>query len=101
MNRYGVDALPVVAEPVHDLRVGEVRGTIAVAALAAALADGRARTDDPVAEHMEAPLPMIGARTSLREALARLSEEPTLLVARGGQVAGILTLHDLLAYTTA
>ena len=49
MNRYGVDALPVILEPRHDLRIGEVRGTVSTAALADALAEGRATAQTPVA----------------------------------------------------
>lgn len=101
MTRYGVDALPVVAEPRHDLRIGEVRGTVSAHDLAARLADGRVSPDSEVADAMGAALPLIGAATGLREAARRLLEDPTLLVARGGTVVGVLTLHDVLAYATA
>ena len=37
----------------------------------------------------------------LQQAARRLLEDPTLLVARGGTVVGVLTLHDVLAYATA
>lgn len=101
LNRYGVDALPVIAEPRHDLRVNEVRGTVSAAALAAGLAAGRIGPDTPVGEAMEPALPGVGARTGLRAAARRLQEERTLLVMDAGIVQGVVTLHDVLAYVTA
>ena len=101
LNRYVVDALPVVAAPRHDLRVGEVRGTVSAAALAAGLATGRITPDTPVGEAMEPALPGVGARTGLRAAALRLQEERTLLVMDAGVVQGVVTLHDVLAYVTA
>ena len=101
MNRYGVDALPVVAEPRHDLRLGEVRGTVTVDALSAGLASGEVGAQDAVESLMGPVLPIVGAQASVRQVAARLQTEDTLLVTRGGAVAGIVTLHDLLAYVTA
>ncbi len=101
MNRYGVDALPVVAEPRHDLRIGEVRGTVSAAALGEVLAAGRVHPDTPVAEAMGPVLPCIGARTPLRAVARRLAQDPTLLVLSAGRVAGVVTLHDVLAHVTA
>lgn len=101
MNRYGVDALPVVAEPRHDLRIGEVRGTVTVGALSAALASGQVAAGDAVEALMGPMLPIVGAHATVRQVAERLQSEDTLLVIRGGVVAGIVTLHDLLAYVTA
>ncbi|CAM3789677.1 pyridoxal-phosphate dependent enzyme [Micrococcus flavus] len=101
LNRYGVDGLPVIAEPRHDLRVGEVRGTVSAAALAAGLAAGRITGETPVGEAMEPALPGVGARTGLRAAARRLQDERTLLVMDAGVVQGVVTLHDVLAYVTA
>jgi len=101
MNRYGVDALPVVAEPRHDLRIGEVRGTVTVDALSASLASGAVGAQDAVESLMGPMLPIVGAQTSVRDVAQRLQSDATVLVVRGGVVAGIVTLHDLLAYVTA
>lgn len=101
MNRYGVDALPVVSEPRHDLRIGEVRGTVTVDALSAGLASGQVGAGDAVEALMGPMLPIVGAQASVRQVAERLQSEHTLLVVRGGVVAGIVTLHDLLAYVTA
>ncbi|MDO5635174.1 MAG: pyridoxal-phosphate dependent enzyme [Micrococcus sp.] len=101
LTRYGVDALPVVPQLRHDLRIGEIRGTVSAAALAEALATGAVSPDSPVGEIMADTLPTIGASTSLTQAKQRLAEHPTLLVCHGGHVQGILTLHDVLAYVTA
>ena len=101
MNRYGVDALPVILEPRHDLRIGEVRGTVSSAALADALAEGRATAQTPVADVMGPVLPCLGARTPLRAVARRLAQDPVLLVLEAGRVQGVVTLHDVLAHVTA
>lgn len=101
MNRYGVDALPVILEPRHDLRIGEVRGTVSAAALADALAAGRASAQTPVADVMGPVPPCLGARTPLRAVARRLAQDPVLLVLEAGRVQGVVTLHDVLAHVTA
>ncbi|MDY6055192.1 pyridoxal-phosphate dependent enzyme [Micrococcus sp.] len=99
--RYGVDALPVIAEPRHDLRINEVHGTVRAESLAAGLASGRLAPGAPVSSAMAGPLSSIGAATGLREAARRLQSEDALLVVDAGLVRGIVSLHDLLAYVTA
>lgn len=101
LARYGVDALPVIAEPRHDLRINEVRGTVSAPALAAALAAGRVQPGSAVSDVMEPALPSVGAATTLRAAARRLQEDPILLVMDAGIVQGVVTLHDVLVYATA
>ncbi len=102
MTRYGVDALPVVGAPRDDLRTGEVHGTVQVTGLAELLASGQARPQDPVGEHAGPPLPRVNVSAPLADARERLEETglPALLAMQDGVVAGIVTLHDLLAHVT-
>ena len=102
MNRYGVDALPVVGAPRDDLRTGEIHGTVQVTGLAELLASGQAGPQEPVGEHAGPALPRVNVSSTLIEARERLEDTgaPALLAMQDGVVAGIVTLHDLLAHVT-
>jgi len=97
MNRYGVDALPVVGAPRDDLRVGEVLGSVTVAGLSDLLASGAARPGDAVLEHAGPALPRLNVHSTLARAREALRSAPAVMATRNGVVAGIITLHDLLA----
>lgn len=97
MNRYGVDALPVVGAPRDDLRVGEILGAVDVATLTDLLASGRARPTDTVFEHIGAPLPRVNVNAPLASAREALRSAPAVMATHQGVVTGIVTLHDLLA----
>ncbi|NUL49224.1 cystathionine beta-synthase [Cellulosimicrobium funkei] len=97
MNRYGVDALPVVGSPRDDLRVGEILGAVDVATLTDLLASGRARPSDPVFDHVGAPLPRVNVNAPLSSAREALRSAPAVMATHQGVVTGIVTLHDLLA----
>ncbi len=102
MNRFGVDALPVVGAPRDDLRAGEIHGTVQVTGLAELLASGQAGPQEPVGEHAGPALPRVNVSSTLIEARERLEDTgaPALLAMQDGVVAGIVTLHDLLAHVT-
>ena len=97
MNRYGVDALPVVGAPRDDLRVGEILGAVDVATLTDLLASGRARPTDTVFDHVGAPLPKVNVNAPLSSAREALRTAPAVMATHQGVVTGIVTLHDLLA----
>lgn len=97
MNRYGVDALPVVNAPRDDLRVGEILGSVDVATLSELLASGRAAPADSVFDHVGAPLPKVNVDADLIAAREALRSAPAVMATHHGVVAGIVTLHDLLA----
>ncbi|MGM7671390.1 cystathionine beta-synthase [Microbacterium sp. A93] len=97
MNRYGVDALPVVGAPRDDLRVGEILGAVDVITLTDLLASGRARPTDTVSDHVGAPLPKVNVNAPLSSAREALRSAPAVMATHQGVVTGIVTLHDLLA----
>ncbi|HRO29949.1 MULTISPECIES: cystathionine beta-synthase [Micrococcaceae] len=97
MNRFGVDALPVVSAPRDDLRVGEVLGAVDVGALTDLLASGRALPTDAVLDHAGPALPKVNVHATLAQAREALRTAPALMATHHGVVTGIVTLHDLLA----
>ena len=98
MNRFGVDALPVVSAPRDDLRVGEILGAVDVASLTELLAGGRARPTDAVLDHAGPNLPMVNVHASLDRVREALRTAPAVMATHRGVVTGVVTLHDLLAH---
>ena len=76
----------------------EVAGAVAERDLLDALVAGRATPDDPIAAHMSAPLPVIGAGEPVSAAAATLEKAGAALVHVDGKPAAVLTRQDLLAY---
>jgi cystathionine beta-synthase len=97
LQEYGVSQIPVVrAEP--PIVAAEVAGSISERNLLEALFSGQARMVDPVAQHMDEPLPTVGTSESVGEAVARLEKADALLVQEDGKPVGVVTRQDLLAY---
>jgi cystathionine beta-synthase len=88
----------------HGLSAAEVTGSFSPARLAADLAAGRVRGDDPVTAHADTPLPMVGIGQSVPAALDALGTEGTspdaALVLRDGRAHTILTRTKLLSALT-
>ncbi|MBO0802449.1 MAG: cystathionine beta-synthase [Nocardiopsaceae bacterium] len=97
LREYDVSQLPVVREE-PPLMAAEVAGAVAERDLLDALVAGRARPDDPIAEHMSEPLPVIGAGEPVSAAAATLEKAGAALVHVDGKPAAVLTRQDLLAY---
>ena len=68
----------------------------AVAEVLSAVYEGRASLTDPVSQHMEAPLPLLGSGESLDDAQELLSANDAVMVIEDGKPLGVLTRHDLL-----
>ena len=97
LREYDVSQLPVVnSEP--PVMAAEVAGAVAERDLLDALVAGRARPDDPIADHMSDPLPVIGAGEPVSAAAATLEKSGAALVHADGKPAAVLTRQDLLAY---
>jgi cystathionine beta-synthase len=97
LREFGVSQVPVVrAEP--PLMAAEVVGSVSERALLDALFTGRAHLSDPVEQHMEAPLPMVGAGVSVNDAVSSLEASDALIVLDGGQPIGVVTRQDVLAH---
>ncbi len=100
LREYGVSQMPVVgAEP--PVMAGEVAGSVSERDLLDAVFAGRAHLADPVAKHMSAPMPLIGAGEPVAAATAELSTTDALMVVEDGKPAGVLTRHDLLGFLSA
>lgn len=98
MNRYGLDALPVVAGAQDQYRIGEVRGAVTVAGLLDQLATGAITADTTLADLTLAVLPMVGVMTSIADVKTILNDAPAALVTRDGNIAGIVSAHDILMH---
>ncbi|GAA1732550.1 cystathionine beta-synthase [Aeromicrobium alkaliterrae] len=95
LHEYGVSQMPVVG-PEPPVVIGEVAGSVSERALLSAVYEGRAQLTDPVSQHMEAPLPLLGSGERLDTAQELLSENDAVMVIEDGKPLGVLTRHDLL-----
>src|SRR5271169_1757274 len=97
LREYGVSQMPVVgAEP--PVMAGEVAGSVSERELLSAVFEGRANLADAVAQHMSAPMPMIGAGELVGTAAKMLRERDALMVVEGGKPVGVITRQDLLGF---
>ncbi|MBV8966519.1 MAG: cystathionine beta-synthase [Mycobacteriaceae bacterium] len=97
LREYGVSQMPVVgAEP--PVMAGEVAGSVSERELLSAVFEGRAKLADAVAQHMSAPMPMIGAGEVVGTAAKMLRECDALMVVEGGKPVGVITRQDLLGF---
>jgi cystathionine beta-synthase len=97
LREYDVSQLPVVRQE-PPLMAAEVAGSVAERDLLDALVAGRARPQDPVAEHMSPPLPLIGSGESVTAAATVLERSGAALVHVEGKPTQIVTRQDLLAF---
>lgn len=98
MNRYGIDALPVVGGVQDKYRIGELRGAVTVRDLMHQLATGSINADSTLAETTLTDLPRIGHRTTVEAAKTVLETAPAAMVTRDGNIAGIISAHDILMH---
>jgi cystathionine beta-synthase len=100
LQEYGVSQMPVVrAEP--PIVAAEVAGSVSERKLLDDLYSGTARLTDSVGQHMDEPLPTVGASEPVGEAVAKLEKADALLVQEEGKPIGVVTRQDLLAYLAA
>jgi len=95
LREYAVSQMPVVlAEP--PVTAGEVAGSVSERALLEALYAGSARLADRIGDHMEPPLPSLGAGEPVADAVKALEQADAVLVHEAGMPVGVLTRVDLL-----
>ncbi len=100
LQEYGVSQMPVVrAEP--PVMAAEVAGSVSERRLLDALYGGKAKLADQVGDHMDEPLPTMGAGAGVPEAVAALRDADAVLVQEDGRPIGVLTRQDLLGFVTA
>jgi cystathionine beta-synthase len=97
LREYGVSQMPVVrAEP--PVMAAEVAGAVSTRALMDAVFVGHARLADRVEQHMEPPLPSLGANEPVGKAVELLERADALMVLDDGKPVGVLTRQDLLGH---
>jgi cystathionine beta-synthase len=97
LREYGVSQMPVVrAEP--PVMTAEIVGAVHDRDLLDALFTGRAQLADRLAEHMAAPLPMVGAGEPVQAAMVALETADAAVVVADGRPAGVLTRQDVLGF---
>ena len=101
MNRYGIDAIPVVGGVQDKYRIGELRGGVTVRDLMRQLATGVITANSTLADAELTDLPMVGHMTTVADTKTVLETTPAVLVTREGNIAGIITPHDILMHLIA
>lgn len=97
MREYSVSQLPVMKEE-PPVMAAEVIGSIVERDLLEALYHGRLSSDDPISDHMSAPLPTIGSGEPVSRAVEALEKADAAVVLEDGKPAGLITRQDLLAF---
>jgi cystathionine beta-synthase len=97
LREYDVSQLPVMKEE-PPVMAAEVVGSIMERDLLDALVAGRATPQDPVGEHMSAPLPMIGSGEPISAAVQALEKAGAAVVLVDGKPAGMITRQDVLTF---
>jgi cystathionine beta-synthase len=96
LREHGLTVLPVVtATP--PVKLGEVAASVSERGLLRLLADGAATAGDPVSDHLEAPLPLVGHGQSLASLQAALVDADAVLVTADGDPVTVVGRGDLLA----
>ena len=96
LRELGLPRLPVVrVEP--PVLAAEVAGSVSDVALLQALASGRVKPDDRLADQLAGPLPSVGAGEPVAAALTALEAAPVLLVLQDGKPVAVLTRDAVLA----
>ncbi|MFL6054366.1 MAG: cystathionine beta-synthase, partial [Actinoallomurus sp.] len=97
LREYDVSQLPVMKEE-PPVMVAEVVGSVGERDLLAALVSGKAGLDDPLADHMAPPLPMVGSGEGVSKAVSVLENAGAAVVLVDGKPAGLITRQDLLGF---
>jgi cystathionine beta-synthase len=97
LREYGVSQMPVVrAEP--PVMTAEIVGAVHDRDLLDALFTGKAQLADRLADHMSAPLPLVGAGESVTAAMGALETADAAVVVADGRPVGVLTRQDVLGF---
>ncbi|GAA2711667.1 MULTISPECIES: cystathionine beta-synthase [Actinoplanes] len=97
MRDSGVSQLPVFRHT-PPVMAAEVAGAVHEDELLTAIVNGTAAPDDLVADHLAAPLPIVGFREPIGAVIAALSRVGAVLVLGDGRPCGVLTRQDVLGH---
>jgi cystathionine beta-synthase len=100
LREYNVSQLPVMKQE-PPVMAAELVGSIVERDLLDALVSGRARPQDPLGEHMSAPLPMVGSGEPVSSAVTAMQKAGAAVVLVDGKPAGMITRQDVLTFLSA
>jgi len=100
LREYNVSQLPVMKQE-PPVMAAEVVGSIVERDLLDALVSGRARPQDPLGDHMSAPLPMVGSGEPVSSAVTAMEKAGAAVVLVDGKPAGMITRQDVLTFLSA
>ncbi|GAA0945586.1 cystathionine beta-synthase [Actinocorallia libanotica] len=97
MREFDVSQVPVLKEE-PPVMAAEVVGAIGERELLGLLVAGKAHVDDPLSQHMSAPLPTLGSGDPVSRAVEVLEKHGAAVVLVDGKPAGMLSRQDLLGF---
>jgi cystathionine beta-synthase len=100
LREYNVSQLPVMKQE-PPVMAAELVGSIVERDLLDALVSGRARPQDPLGDHMSAPLPMVGSGEPVSSAVTAMEKAGAAVVLVDGKPAGMITRQDVLTFLSA
>ncbi|MFE2430993.1 cystathionine beta-synthase [Streptomyces sp. NPDC059373] len=100
LREYGVSQMPIVKPGAGhpDVMAAEVVGSVVERELLDALFTKRATLDDPLEQHMSAPLPQVGSGEPVADLMAVLGTADAAIVLVEGKPTGVVSRQDLLAF---
>ncbi|MDB1087201.1 cystathionine beta-synthase [Streptomyces sp. ACA25] len=103
LREYGVSQMPIVKPGAGhpDVMAAEVTGSVVERELLDALFAKRATLDDPLEQHMSAPLPHVGSGEPIADLMAVLQDADAAVVLIEGKPTGVVSRQDLLAFLAA
>ncbi|GAA3372261.1 cystathionine beta-synthase [Streptomyces sannanensis] len=100
LREYGVSQMPIVKPGAGhpDVMAAEVVGSVVERELLDALFTKRASLDDPLEDHMSAPLPQVGSGEPVEDLMDVLGKADAAIVLVEGKPTGVVSRQDLLAF---
>ncbi|MEW2520320.1 cystathionine beta-synthase [Actinacidiphila alni] len=100
LREYGVSQMPVVKPGAGhpDVMAAEVIGSVVERDLLHALFTKRATLEDPLDQHLSAPLPQVGSGEPVAVLMTVLESADAAIVLVDGKPTGVVSRQDLLAF---
>ncbi|MFI8966215.1 cystathionine beta-synthase [Streptomyces sp. NPDC053493] len=103
LREYGVSQMPVVKPGAGhpDVMAAEVVGSVVERELLSALFTQKASLEDPLEDHMSAPLPQVGSGEPVADLMSALGRADAAIVLVEGKPTGVVSRQDLLTFLAA
>ncbi|MFF5428260.1 MULTISPECIES: cystathionine beta-synthase [unclassified Streptomyces] len=100
LREYGVSQMPIVKPGAGhpDVMAAEVVGSVVERELLDHLFTKKASLDDPLEQHMSAPLPQVGSGEPVAALMSVLGSSDAAIVLVQGKPTGVVSRQDLLAF---